>query len=52
MQFLAGMMLWIGEPMNVGERALGLFHLLAGIWLMYLTWAVGLTLAAGIKVPN
>ena len=39
-------------PVNLGERALGAFHLLAGVWLMYLTWAVGLTLAAGIHVPN
>ena len=38
-------------PMNLGERALGFFHLITGIWLMYLTWAAALTFAAGIKVP-
>jgi hypothetical protein len=38
-------------PVNFGEKALGLFHLATGLWLMYLTWGTVLTLASGIKVP-
>ena len=35
---------------GVGERALGFFHLLTGLWLMYLTWATALNLASGYKL--
>lgn len=40
------------ERFNVmGERSLGLFHLLTGLWLMYLTWATTLNLASGTHLP-
>ncbi len=32
---------------KVGERGLGLFHLLTGAWLMYLTYAVAVDFAIG-----
>ena len=32
---------------RIGERALGLFHLATGIWLMYLTYAVAVDFALG-----
>jgi hypothetical protein len=35
----------------VGERALGFFHLLTGLWLMYLTFATGLNLSVGWHLP-
>lgn len=37
---------------NPGERALGLFHLLTGIWLMYLTFATTLNLSNGFNLPG
>ncbi|HVW41028.1 MAG TPA: hypothetical protein VHC18_06735 [Amycolatopsis sp.] len=40
-----------GGPANAGERALGFFHLLTGLWLMYLTWATVLNLASGFDLP-
>jgi hypothetical protein len=36
---------------ELGERALGFFHLATGLWLMYLTWAAALNLAAGFHLP-
>lgn len=33
-----------------GTRALGVFHLLTGAWLLYLTWAVTLNFASGFKL--
>ncbi len=36
---------------HVGDRALGLFRLATGAWLMYLTWAVALNFALGYKWP-
>jgi hypothetical protein len=36
---------------DLGERALGLFRLATGVWLMYLTWAATLNLALGYKWP-
>jgi hypothetical protein len=33
-------------------RGLGFFHLLVGLWLMYLMWAVALDLALGYTVPR
>lgn len=36
---------------DLGERALGFFHLLTGLWLMYLTWATALNFASGYKLP-
>jgi hypothetical protein len=32
---------------ELGERALGLFHIVTGCWLMYLTWAVTLNTTVG-----
>lgn len=40
----------IGTP--VGRRLLGLFHGLTGLWLMYLTVAVALDLAAGYTLTK
>jgi hypothetical protein len=34
-----------------GERALGFWHLVTGLWLMYLTVAAALNIAAGMKLP-
>jgi hypothetical protein len=40
------------ERINLlGNRALGLFHLLTGLWLMYLTWATALNFASGMHLP-
>jgi hypothetical protein len=38
----------VGE---LGERALGFFHLGTGLWLMYLTWAVVLNFTCGYDLP-
>ena len=34
-----------------GERALGLWHILTGLWLMYLTVATALNIASGMHLP-
>ena len=34
-----------------GQRLLGIFHIGTGLWLMYLTYAVGLNFAAGYNLP-
>ena len=34
-----------------GQRLLGIFHVGTGLWLMYLTFAVGLNFAAGYNLP-
>ncbi len=34
-----------------GERSLGLWHLLTGLWLMYLTWATALNISLGWTLP-
>jgi hypothetical protein len=39
----------LGVPL--GMRALGFFHLGTGGWLMYLTWATVLNIAAGYHLP-
>ena len=42
----------VREPVGrLGERSLGFWHLLTGLWLMYLTWAAALNLASGMKLP-
>jgi hypothetical protein len=41
----------IQVEVSPGERALGLFHLLTGLWLMYLTWAAALKFASHVDVP-
>jgi hypothetical protein len=37
---------------NPAERVLGLFHVLVGLWLMYLTFATTLNLSLGYKLPG
>jgi hypothetical protein len=39
-------------PVNPGERLLGLFHILTGLWLMYLTVATTLNLSLGYHWPG
>jgi hypothetical protein len=39
------------NPGELGERALGFFHLGTGVWLMYLTWATVLNIANGFHLP-
>lgn len=34
-----------------GERALGFWHLVTGLWLMYLTFATGLNFSLGMTLP-
>jgi len=42
----------VPERVNrMGETSLGLWHLLTGLWLMYLTWATALNLASGMSLP-
>ncbi|WP_170024523.1 hypothetical protein [Planctomonas sp. JC2975] len=36
---------------QLGERALGLFHIITGLWLMYLMLAVAFNFALGWKLP-
>ena len=36
---------------NPGERALGFFHLVTGVWLMYLTFATTLNISLGYHLP-
>ena len=35
----------------IGERALGLFHILTGLWLMYLVVSTVYNLALGVELP-
>jgi len=35
----------------MGTRLVGVWQVLTGLWLMYLTWAVTLSLASSIKLP-
>lgn len=39
------------ESINTGERALGLAHVVVGLWLMYLTVATTLNIASGFHLP-
>ncbi len=42
----------IAERINaIGERSLGFWHLVTGLWLMYLTWATTLDIAANLHAP-
>jgi len=34
-----------------GKRSLGLWHLVTGLWLMYLTFATGLNFSLGWTLP-
>jgi hypothetical protein len=36
---------------ELGERALGFFHLGTGLWLIYLTFAATLNIASGMDLP-
>jgi hypothetical protein len=40
------------ESTNTGERALGLAHVVVGLWLMYLTVATTLDVASGFHLPG
>jgi hypothetical protein len=40
------------EPSNPGEKALGLVHIVVGLWLMYLTVATTLNVASGFDLPG
>jgi hypothetical protein len=40
------------EPTNLGEKGLGFFHILVGLWLMYLTFATVLNIASGMDLPT
>ena len=49
--FFASLFAVNGNPLGVaGNRALGFFHIVTGLWLMYLTWAVALNFASGFKL--
>jgi hypothetical protein len=39
-------------PSNPGERALGFFHLVTGVWLMYLTFAKTLNISLHYSLPG
>jgi hypothetical protein len=41
----------VGLTIPIGERALGLSHLLTGTWLMYLTVGTILNIASGFTLP-
>jgi hypothetical protein len=40
------------ESPNMGEKALGLMHILVGLWLMYLTFSTTLNIASGYHLPG
>jgi len=40
------------ESVNMGEKALGLAHILVGLWLMYLTFATTLDISSGYHLPG
>ena len=40
------------EGSNPAERLLGLFHVLTGIWLLYLTFATTLNISLGYSLPG
>jgi hypothetical protein len=40
------------ESANVGEKALGLAHIVVGLWLMYLTIATTLNIASDFHLPD
>lgn len=40
------------ESVNLGEKGLGLVHVLVGMWLMYLTFATVLDIASGFDLPT
>jgi hypothetical protein len=40
------------ESVNFGEKGLGFFHILVGLWLMYLTFGTVLNIASGFDLPT
>jgi hypothetical protein len=40
------------RPAKLAVRALGFFHLLTGMWLMYLTFTTTLDMASGFHLPG
>jgi hypothetical protein len=40
------------ESTNIGEKALGLSHIVVGLWLMYLTFATTLNIASDMNLPT
>jgi hypothetical protein len=40
------------ESTNLGKRALGLVHIVVGLWLMYLTVATTLDITSGFHLPG
>jgi hypothetical protein len=40
------------ESTNMGEKALGLLHVVVGLWLMYLTVATTLDITSGFHLPG
>lgn len=42
----------VRSPNNPGERMLGLFHIVTGLWLMYLTFATTLNIALHYTLPG
>jgi hypothetical protein len=40
------------ESVNMGEKGLGLAHILVGLWLMYLTFATTLNISSGFHLPG
>lgn len=41
-----------GASRKAGEKGIGFFHLITGIWLMYLTFATTLNIASGYDLPG
>lgn len=44
--------LFASLPTRLGERSLGLAHVVTGIWLMYLTFATTLNITSGTTLPG
>lgn len=42
---------FVGLGVGAAERLLGLFHVVTGLWLMYLTFATLLNLSSGFDLP-
>jgi hypothetical protein len=42
----------VAVTVNVGEKALGLAHIVVGFWLRYLTVATTLNIASGFHLPG
>ena len=43
---------FVAVGVEVGERALGFFHVVTGIWLMYLTFSTVLNISLGYTLPG